>query len=107
MKQIELTENTTFVRVFDNMPDGSGMYRSWVMKAEDIEGLTPLEKQNKVALPNIPKYVCDVELDAGAHVRVGEVNPIDGWGSGGGAQYDLMGQRIVNFKNQASRQLSL
>ncbi len=43
VKEIELTENTTFVRVYDNMPDGSGMYGGWVMKAEDIEGLTPLE----------------------------------------------------------------
>lgn len=100
VKEIELTENTTFVRVYDNMPDGSGMYGSWVMKAEDIEGLTPLEIQNKFALPNTPKYVCDVELEAGTHIRVGEVNPLDGWGSGGGTQYDLIGQRIGDFKNE-------
>ena len=100
VKEIELTENTTFVRVYDNMPDGSGMYGSWVMKAEDIEGLTPLEIQNKFALPNTPKYVCNVELEAGTHIRVGEVNPLDGWGSGGGTQYDLIGQRIGDFKNE-------
>ena len=45
VKEIELTENTTFVRVYDNMPDGSGMYGSWVMKADGIKGLTPLEKK--------------------------------------------------------------
>ena len=50
VNEIELTENTSFVRVYDNMPDGSGMYGSWVMKAEDIEGLTPLEIQNKFVL---------------------------------------------------------
>jgi len=100
VKEIELTENTTFVRVYDNMPDGSGMYGSWVMKAKDIKGLTPLEIQNKFALPNTPKYVCDVELKAGTHIRVGEVNPLEGWGSGGGTQYDLIGQRIGNFKNE-------
>ena len=33
------------------MPDGSGMYGSWVMKADDIKGLTPLEIKNKFALP--------------------------------------------------------
>lgn len=33
------------------------------MKADGIEGLIPLEIQNKFALPNIPKYVCDVELE--------------------------------------------
>ena len=100
VSEIELTGNTTFVRVYDNMPDGSGMYGSWVMKAADIEGLTPLEIQNKFALPNTPKYVCDVELEAGAHIRVGKVNPLEGWGSGGGIQYDLIGQRIGNFKNE-------
>ncbi|WP_348030048.1 hypothetical protein, partial [Eubacterium sp. CAG:156] len=100
VKEIELTENTTFVRVYDNMPDGSGMYGSWVMKADDIKGLTPLEIQNKFALPNTPKYICDVELEAGTHIRVGEVNPLDGWGNGGGTQYDLIGQRIGDFKNE-------
>ena len=100
VKEIELIENTTFVRVHDNMPDGSGMYGSWVMRAYDIEGLTPLEIQNKFALPNTPKYVCDVELEAGTHIRVGEVNSLDGWGNGGGTQYDLIGQRIGNFKNE-------
>ena len=100
VKEIELTENTTFVRVYDNMPDGSGMYGSWIMRAYDIEGLTPLEIQNKFALQNTPKYVCDVELEAGTHIRVGEVNPLDGWGNGGGTQYDLIGQRIGDFKNE-------
>ena len=53
------------------MPDGSGMYGSWVMRAYDIEGLTPLEIQNKFALPNTPKYVCDVELEADVYKRQG------------------------------------
>lgn len=64
------------------MPNGSGMYGSWVMRADDIKGLTPLEIQDKFALPNVPKYVCDVELDAGTHIRVREVNPLSGWGKG-------------------------
>lgn len=35
-----------------------------------------------------------------AFIRVGEVNPLDGWGSGDGTQYDFIGQRIGNFKNE-------
>ena len=100
VKELELTENTKFVRVYDNEPGGSGMYGGWVMKAEDIAGLTPTEIQDKFALPSTPKYVCDVELDAGTHIRVGEVNPLDGWGNGGGTQYDLMGQRTGTFSNE-------
>lgn len=70
------------------------------MRAEDIERLTPLEIQNKFALPNPPKYVCDVQLEAGTHIRVGEVNPLEGWGNGGGTQYDLIGQRIGKTENE-------
>ena len=100
VKELELTQTTTFVRVYDKSPTGSGMYGSWMMRAEDIQGLTPMEIQDKFALPNIPKYICDVELSAGTRIRAGEVNPIDEWGSGGGIQYDLIGQRIGEFKNE-------
>lgn len=70
------------------------------MNAKDIEGLTPKQIQDKFALPNTPKYVCDVELEKGIHIRVGEVNPLDGWGKGGGTQYDLIGQRVGDFINE-------
>ncbi|EHI97937.1 cell wall binding repeat-containing protein [Clostridium sp. DL-VIII] len=97
VNEIELTEKTTFVRVYDG--DTSGMYGGWVMKAEDIEGLTPAQIQDKFALPSTPKYVADVNLEAGTHLRTGVVNPLDGWGNGGGIQFDLMGQRTGEFVN--------
>ena len=100
VREIVLTRKTTFVRVYDKLPGGSGMYGSWLMRPESIEGLTPLEIRNKFALPSIPIYKCEVELDAGIHLRQGEVNPIKEWGDGGGIQYDLMGQRVGNFKNE-------
>lgn len=31
---------------------------------------------------------------------MGIANEIDGWGVGGGIQYDLMGQRIGSFENE-------
>lgn len=89
--QIQLKENATFVRVYDKV--NSKMKGGWVMKAEDIAGLTPQEIQNKFALPNTPIYVCDVNLEAGTYLRMGEANPIFGF-SGGGLQYDL----IINSK---------
>ena len=100
VKEIALTRKTTFVRVYDKMPNGSGMYGSWLMKLESVEGLTPLEIRDKSALPNVPIYICDVELDSGIHLREGEVNPINGRGKDGGIQYDLMGQRVGEFKNE-------
>ncbi|MGC6175852.1 hypothetical protein [Lacrimispora sp. 38-1] len=66
------------------------------MKAEDIKGLTPLQIQDKFALPATPKSVAEVKLKAGDTIRMGEANPIFGSG-GGGTQFDLMGQYIGEF----------
>ena len=97
VKEIELTKDSTFVRVYDG--EVSGMYGGWVMKAEDIAGLTPKQIQDKFALPSVPKYVVDVKLTKGTTIRTGIVNPLEGWGNGGGVQYDLMGKRIGEFLN--------
>ena len=100
VNEIVLQEDTTFVRVYDNSPDGSGMYGSWLMKSDDIKGLTPQQIKDKYALPNLPKYVCDVELKAGTHVRKGIANSVEEWGNGGGTQFDLIQQMIGEFKNE-------
>ena|GEM_PF-5580440 len=95
-QEIELSEKTTFVRVYDG--ENSGMYGGWFMKADDIKGLTPSQIQNKFALPATPKFVVDVELDAGTRIRTGTANPLFGF-EGGGQQFDLIGQRVGNFTN--------
>lgn len=69
------------------------------MRREDIQGLTPEQLKDKFALPSLPKFVVDVNLDVGTHLRMGVVNPLEGWGSGGEIQFDLMGQRIGAFVN--------
>lgn len=45
--------------------------------------LTPQEIQKKFALPNTPKYICDVNLEAGTRLRTGKVNPLFGFDGGG------------------------
>ena len=97
VEEIKLTKDTTFVRVYDW--EVSGMYGGWVMKAEDIAGLTPKQIQDKFALPSLPKYMADVKLKEGTTIRTGIVNPLEGWGNGGGIQYDLMDQRVGEFLN--------
>lgn len=94
--EVELTENTTFARVFEVESNPGGQ---WIMNAEDLSGLTPQQIKDKYALEFIPKYICDVELSAGNVIRGGVAGPIPNWGSGGGVQFDLMGQRIGIFKN--------
>ena len=100
VNEIVLQKDKTYVRVYDNTPDGSGMYGSWLMEYEDIKGLTPQQIKDKYALPNLPKYICDVELKAGTHLRKGIANEVDGWGKGKGTQFDLIGQITGEFKNE-------
>ena len=59
------------------------------------------EIQNKFALPNTPKYICDVNLEAVTRLRTGEVNPLFGF-DGGGQQYDLIinGKNVGTFTNE-------
>ena len=94
---IELTEDTKFVRTYDG--ENSGMAGSWVMKYDDVKGLSAEEIADKFALPQVPKYICDAEFPEGTAMRTGECNPLYGW-NGGGQQYDLMGVRTGKFSNE-------
>ena len=96
--EIKLTENTLFVRAYDATE--SPMKGGWVMKAEDIAGLTAEQIKDKFALEHLPKYICDVEIPAGTTIRMGYSWEIEGWGNGGGLQFDFMQQHIGDFYNQ-------
>lgn len=95
-RTITLNNQRTFVRVHTEINQA----RSWLMRSDEIEGLTPLEIKNKFALPDMPKYVSEVHVPAGTSLRVGRVAAQDGWGAGGGMQYELL-QRLPesSFKN--------
>ncbi|MBC1728832.1 LXG domain-containing protein [Listeria seeligeri] len=95
IQDLELLADVKFVRVYDGK--GSKLQGGWLMKAEDIEGLTPTQIKDKFALPNTPKYVGEVALPKGSNIRMGEVNPLFG-NKGGGIQFDLKGQFIGEFK---------
>ena len=53
--------------------------RSWIMRADEIEGVTPLQIKNEFALPAIPKYISAVYVPAGTSLRVGRVAAQEGW----------------------------
>ena len=99
VQDITLTEDTKFVRVYDGV--NSNLEGGWVMRAEDIKGLTPKEIQAKFALEYEPKFIGEVELKAGDTVRLGEVGPNFGF-DGGGQQYDLIinGKNVGTFTNE-------
>lgn len=93
---IELSEQTQFVRVYDGV--NSQQVGGWIMKAEDIAGLTPQQIQNKFALPSTSTHVTDVILESETQLRTGIANGLFGF-DGGGTQFDLMGQYIGEFVN--------
>ena len=94
VQNITLTEDTKFVRVYDGV--NSNLKGGWVMRAEDIKGLTPTEIQAKFALEYEPIFIGEVELKAGDTIRLGEVEPNFGF-DGGGIQIDLQQQWIGEF----------
>ena len=94
VQNITLTEDTKFVRVYDGV--NSNLEGGWVMRVEDIKGLTPKEIQAKFALEYEPKFIGEVGLKAGDTIRLGEVGPNFGF-DGGGIQIDLQHQWIGDF----------
>ena len=77
--------NQTFVRVVSgDTPDGQ-----WIMRASDIEGLSPQQIADRFALPEVPTGITSITPPAGTRIRTGEVNPNFG-GSGGATQFQLL-----------------
>jgi hypothetical protein len=82
------TSEVQFVRVHGK----NNRERSWIMKKEDIEGLTPEQIKDKYAIPDLPTQITDVYVPAGTRIRVGTAAG-NKFGSGGGIQYELL-QRL-------------
>ena len=71
-----------------------------MMRADEIKGLSPAQIRDKFALPDLPTHISDVHVPAGTRIRVGTVGAQNGWGAGGGTQYELL-QRLSEdaFRN--------
>ena len=85
------TETTQYVRVYNPTAaeNASQMQGKWVVKYSDIQGLTPTQIRNKLALPNIPTHICDVYVPANTQMYTGFANGVQNWGTGGGIQFEL------------------
>ena len=85
--ELKTGQQTKFVRVgttLDERADGS-----WIMRAEDIQGLTAHQIQDKYVLPDPPTQICDVHVPPGQQIYVGIAGKIENYGNGGGIQFDL------------------
>ncbi len=82
---------TQYVRVFNEGPK-SRKVGQWMMRKEDIKGLTPAQIQDKFDLPELPTRIVDVTPPAGIKIRTGTVNSGNFGGSGGGIQFEVLGR---------------
>ncbi|MCF6249987.1 MAG: hypothetical protein L3J75_01780 [Methylococcaceae bacterium] len=95
-----VTEFTTTVDdVYVRVHGETNKARSWMMKREGVDGLTPQQIKSKYALPEIPTYASEVHVPSGTRVRTGKVNPVFDE-NGNATQYELL-QRLPEsvFKN--------
>jgi hypothetical protein len=89
-RNILLERSRTFVRVHGE----DNQVSKWMMRAGDIDGLTPLQIKDKFALEFLPSYVSEVNLPANTLTRLSVAGPQSQWDAvGGGFQYELL-QRI-------------
>ena len=70
------------------------------MRSDEIIGLTPKQIKNKFSLEYTPDHICDFTIPKGTVMRTGIAGEIEGWGTGGGIQFDLMGQRVGIVTNR-------
>ena len=89
-RNVVLANDKIFVRVHGE----DNQISKWMMRASEIDGLTPLQIKEKFALEFMPKYMSEVNVSASTKVRVSVAGPQPQWNAaGGGVQYELL-QRI-------------
>ncbi len=70
--------------------DEEGQIRRWLVRKEDIAGLSPAEIKDLLALKEEPIFITDVNPPSGTRVRVGGVNPHPEWGGGNAMQFEIL-----------------
>lgn len=91
-------QSSGFVRVYVEPPGASLRVGSWVMRAEDIAGLTPAQIASKFSLPQVPTMVTDVTVPAGTKLQVSSANGISPNGAKGLLTGDNAGGGGVQFQ---------
>jgi filamentous hemagglutinin len=67
---------------------------AFLVRASEVDGMTPVQIQQHLALPKVPTQIANVAVPAGTRMQVGRVaaQPLFGASSKGGVQYQLLDQ---------------
>jgi len=79
---------TASEQVFVRVHGPDNMIGRWIMRPEQIQGLTAEEIASRFSLPEVPQFVSEVHVPAGSKLRSGIANSILG-GEGGATQYEV------------------
>lgn len=81
------TQDENFVRVFK---DGGSKQSAWIVKQSEIEGLTPSQIKDKLALDNVPDMIVELTVPSNFPLRTGRIAPRPNGTSGGKIQFQLL-----------------
>jgi len=79
---------TQYVRVY-NTGANSSQSGHWLMKADDIQGLSPQQIKDKFDLPELPTRITDFKPPKNTRIRIGTVNSGNFGGNVGGIYFEL------------------
>ncbi len=104
---VQTTQPESFVRVYVQETNKSELAGSWMMRADDIKGLTPEQIASKYALPQVPTHVVDVAVPSGQTMRVSVANDVQikqglgGNGGGGSVQFEVTSrpEKLSDFES--------
>ncbi|MBZ2190598.1 RHS repeat-associated core domain-containing protein, partial [Alcanivorax sp. JB21] len=91
-----LSNDQSFVRVYS--PGRSNIEGRWVVRREDINGLSPRQIQERLSLPYTPTHIVDVNIPAGTRIRTGQAGANFG-NPGGMTQFELIDRVEGAFSN--------
>ena len=96
-----------YVRVYNSKNPQSNFIGRWIVKRSEIEGLSGAQIKDKLALPEEPDMIGDVEVPLGEEIEASVAGPND-FGKGGGNQFKLLGKLVESwFKNAVPIQIPL
>ena len=90
-REFETAATLNFKRVVVTRPSGVRREGAWLVREDEIAGMTPAQIRDHLGLDGVPSHIQDVAVPAGVKMRVGTAGEQPAFGSkGGGVQYEIL-----------------